>query len=176
MNANRKGRLASPLTTHARTLLACRRADVLRSSERERAGATRAAPFAAGTADKERVTLCHLVRIDRRRSGHKRTSAIQTVGTVPPSITYSVPVIEAARGETRKAMRSATSIGLAGRPSGMPPSPFMMIRFALVVGTRLGREALRQCNRRLGFDPAGRNADDANSLRSDLLRQCLTIG
>ncbi len=51
----------------------------------------------------------------------------QTVGTVPPSITYSVPVIEAARGETRKVTRSATSFGLAGLPSGMPPRPFMMI-------------------------------------------------
>ena len=57
----------------------------------------------------------------------KRTPTIQTVGTVPPSITYSVPVIEAARGDTRKAMRSATSFGFAGRPSGMPPRPFMMI-------------------------------------------------
>lgn len=34
---------------------------------------------------------------------------LQAVGTVPPSITYSVPVMEAARGETRNAMRSATS-------------------------------------------------------------------
>jgi hypothetical protein len=59
--------------------------------------------------------------------GQMRTSAIQTVGTVPPSMAYSVPVMEAARGETRKAMRSATSFGLAGRPSGMPPRPFMMI-------------------------------------------------
>ena len=33
---------------------------------------------------------------------------------MPPSITYSAPVIEAARGETRKATRSATSLGLAG--------------------------------------------------------------
>ena len=64
------------------------------------------------------------------RSGHSGQcppSAPQTVGTVPPSITYSVPVIEAARGETRKAIRSATSFGFAGRPSGMPPKPFMMI-------------------------------------------------
>src|SRR5262245_54808076 len=35
---------------------------------------------------------------------------------VPPSITYSVPVIDAARGETRNATRSATSLGRAGRP------------------------------------------------------------
>jgi hypothetical protein len=33
-----------------------------------------------------------------------------------PSMTYSVPVIDAARGDTKKAMRSATSFGLAGPP------------------------------------------------------------
>jgi diketogulonate reductase-like aldo/keto reductase len=54
-------------------------------------------------------------------------NACQAVGTVPPSMTYSVPVIEPARGDTRKAIRSATSSGFAGRPRGMPPSPFMMI-------------------------------------------------
>src|SRR5438874_2324448 len=40
-------------------------------------------------------------------------------------MTYSVPVMEAARGETRKATRSATSDGRAGRPIGMPPSDFI---------------------------------------------------
>jgi hypothetical protein len=49
----------------------------------------------------------------------------QAVGTVPPSMTYSVPVMEAARGDARNATRSATSPGLAGRPSGMPPSERM---------------------------------------------------
>jgi hypothetical protein len=49
------------------------------------------------------------------------------VGTVPPSMTYSVPVMEAARGEARNATRSATSCGFAGRPSGMPPSEFITI-------------------------------------------------
>jgi hypothetical protein len=34
--------------------------------------------------------------------------------------TYSVPLIDAARGEARNAKRSATSLGLAGRPIGMP--------------------------------------------------------
>jgi NAD(P)-dependent dehydrogenase (short-subunit alcohol dehydrogenase family) len=33
-----------------------------------------------------------------------------------PSMTYSMPVIDAARGDTKKAMRSATSFGLAGPP------------------------------------------------------------
>jgi hypothetical protein len=51
----------------------------------------------------------------------------QAVGTVPPSMTYSVPVMEAARGDARNATKSATSPGLAGRPSGMPPSESMTI-------------------------------------------------
>lgn len=50
----------------------------------------------------------------------------QAVGTVPPSITYSVPVMAPARGEATNAMRSATSRGLAGRPRGMPPSDRMI--------------------------------------------------
>ena len=48
-----------------------------------------------------------------------------TVGTVPPSMTYSVPVIDAARDDARKATRSATSSGFAGRPMGIPPSEFI---------------------------------------------------
>jgi hypothetical protein len=48
-------------------------------------------------------------------------ATLQIVGMVPPSMTYSLPVIEAARSEARKATSSATSAGQAGRPSGMPP-------------------------------------------------------
>jgi hypothetical protein len=51
----------------------------------------------------------------------------QAVGTVPPSMTYSVPVMDPARGEATKATRSATSRGFAGRPIGMPPSQSMTI-------------------------------------------------
>lgn len=47
------------------------------------------------------------------------------VGMVPPSITNSVPVMQAARGETRKPTSSATSAGFDGRPIGMPPSEAM---------------------------------------------------
>ena len=68
------------------------------------------------------------------RSGHfrghlpqQRPSSSYAVGTVPPSITYSVPEIALERGDARKAIRSATSFGLAGRPSGIPPRAFMMI-------------------------------------------------
>src|SRR5690606_3003331 len=41
------------------------------------------------------------------------------VGTVPPSITYSVPVMVPARSEARKAIRLATSSGLDARPIGI---------------------------------------------------------
>src|SRR5258708_14380564 len=54
-----------------------------------------------------------------------RGPGLYTVGMVPPSMTYSVPVIDAARGEARNATRSATSLGCAGRPRGMPPSEFI---------------------------------------------------
>lgn len=50
------------------------------------------------------------------------TAPGQTVGTVPPSITYSLPCMEAARSEARNATSSATSSGRPGRPIGMPPS------------------------------------------------------
>jgi hypothetical protein len=50
-------------------------------------------------------------------------------GMVPPSIGYSVPVIVAANGDARNTMRFATSIGVDGRPSGMPPSEFTMMFF-----------------------------------------------
>jgi hypothetical protein len=49
------------------------------------------------------------------------------VGTVPPSIRYSAPVIEADRGDAKKTIKSATSRGLAGRPTGIPPSQSMTI-------------------------------------------------
>lgn len=45
-----------------------------------------------------------------------------TVGIVPLSMTISVPVIAEARYDAAKATSSATSSGLLGPPSGMPPS------------------------------------------------------
>jgi hypothetical protein len=66
-----------------------------------------------------------VVRQENSRSDN--VSLCHAVGTVPPSMTYSVPVIAAALAEVRNTMRSATSRGLAGRPSGMPPSDLMMI-------------------------------------------------
>src|SRR5438445_11229184 len=43
----------------------------------------------------------------------------QIVGIFPPSMTYSLPVIEDARSEARNAINSATSSGRLGRPSGI---------------------------------------------------------
>src|ERR1700680_4303778 len=70
------------------------------------------------------------VRAPGLKCQHHHTPWFQTVGTVPPSMTYSVPVMEAARGETRNATRSATSFGLAGRPIGMPPRESITICLA----------------------------------------------
>ena len=66
-----------------------------------------------------------VVRQENSRSAN--VSLHHAVGTVPPSITYSVPVTAPALGDTTNAMSSATSRGFAGRPSGMPPSDRMMI-------------------------------------------------
>jgi len=49
----------------------------------------------------------------------------QTVGIVPPSITYSLPLIDSALSETRNATSSATSSGRPGRPIGIPPRDFI---------------------------------------------------
>lgn len=50
----------------------------------------------------------------------------QMVGIVPPSMTYSLPLMADARSEARNATSSATSSGRFGRPSGIPPSASMM--------------------------------------------------
>jgi diketogulonate reductase-like aldo/keto reductase len=68
-------------------------------------------------------TVCE----DRRSRVHSERVRFYATGMLPPSITYSVPVIVAARGDAKNAMRFATSTGFEGRPSGMPPSESMMI-------------------------------------------------
>src|SRR5260370_11671727 len=45
----------------------------------------------------------------------------QVVGMVPPSMTYSAPLMALARSGTRNATSSAASAGCAGRPIGMQP-------------------------------------------------------
>jgi hypothetical protein len=57
-----------------------------------------------------------------RGDGPEVLTSNQIVGMVPPSMTYSLPVIADARSEARKATSSATSSGRFGRPSGIPPS------------------------------------------------------
>src|SRR6185436_2742883 len=69
----------------------------------------------------------------------------QTVGMFPPSMTYSLPVIEAARAEARNAINSATSLGRFGRPSGIPPSECIRFFLAAVVSVP-ARAASRSIN------------------------------
>src|SRR5207249_2542774 len=62
-----------------------------------------------------------------RSQGNKHfRRLLYTVGIVPPSMTYSLPVMEEAWSDARNATSSATSSGRFGLPSGMPPSESMM--------------------------------------------------
>jgi len=83
-----------------------------------------------GAPDHRRAADAVPPALRRGRSRNCSRSRSQTVGTVPPSMTYSVPVMEPARGETRNATRSATSSGRAGRPMGIPPSDAINARRA----------------------------------------------
>lgn len=65
-----------------------------------------------------------------RAAAASTRSAAQTVGTVPPSITYSAPTMAEARSETRNPTRSATSSVVANRPSGTPPRESKMVCLA----------------------------------------------
>src|SRR4030095_10000099 len=77
------------------------------------------------------ITWIPLLPCWQRRPYHEPSQQalvrlFQTFGIVPPSMTYSVPWIEEAREDARKATNSATSQGHAGRPMGMPPSASRM--------------------------------------------------
>jgi hypothetical protein len=64
----------------------------------------------------------HFLSIVCNRRRHQILLLSSDRGKVPPSILSSVPVMEAARGEARKATTPATSLGRAERPIEMPPS------------------------------------------------------
>ena len=89
-------------------------------------------------------------------------------------MTYSAPVMEAARGEARNATRSATSFGRAGRPIGMPPSEFKPWR-TLIIGARFLRQLRDQTHGRFRLDPARGDPDHADALRAHFLGQALAV-
>jgi hypothetical protein len=102
--------------------------------------------------------------------------AAQIVGMVPPSITYSLPVIDAARSEARKATSSATSAGHPGRPIGMPPSD--VINACRAVSRSVPAFAASRSSSAVAAVVSmkpGANADDANPLRTDLVREALAV-
>jgi len=86
-------------------------------------------------------------------------------------MTYSVPVMEAARDEARKATRSAASFGRAGRPIGMPPRESIKARRPLsALDALLKWAALREkmpdsADRPRG-EPAAGNQSDVRSFTS----------
>ena len=89
---------------------------------------------------------------DRHRAWTSVLEESQTVGTVPPSITYSLPWIEAARLDARKATSSATSSGRPGLPIGIPPSESIRLSRAVSVSVpalsarRAMKIAIASCN------------------------------
>ena len=81
----------------------------------------------------------------------------QTVGTVPPSITYSLPLIENALSETRNAISSATSSGRPGRPIGIPPRDFINSWRAVCISVPdcLDKRSMRASAAEVSMKPGG---------------------
>src|SRR5436190_1510578 len=79
-------------------------------------------PCLGGVEDAQDHALAHV-------SGHMQiaTPPDQIVGIVPPSMTYSLPVIDEARSDARNATKAATSSGRFGLPKGMPPRVSMIL-------------------------------------------------
>src|SRR5262249_32767970 len=100
----------------------------------------------------------------------------QIVGMVPPSMTYSLPVIEDARSETRNATNSATSSGRFGRPSGIPPSDFIKLCRAPAVSVPpLYRQPLDQSLGGFCLSESGRNTNHADAMRGDFLGEPFAV-
>ena len=120
---------------------------------------------AGGSAEPIAMDATHEADVSTGRLGNRRCqSRPQAVGTVPPSMTYSVPVMEAARGEARNAMRSATSLGFAGRPSGYAAEQFIDdLLCAFVIRPGLYRRPSTN-RRRPRSRPSRGDADDATPL------------
>src|SRR5579871_5240432 len=97
------------------------------------------------------------------------------VGTVPPSITYSVPEIAAARGET-KGDQVGDFFWLRRTTKRYAAQSLHDDFFsALIVCARLLRQSLRKGHGRLRFHPARRNPYHPYAPWRHLLRQALAI-
>jgi hypothetical protein len=100
----------------------------------------------------------------------RHASLSQMMGTVPPSMTYSAPLIAFARSDTRNATSSAASVGWAGRPIGMPLRGSMTRCRAASRLIPAPREVRRRGRRRPRSGRTGGDAVDAYTLRADLVR------
>src|SRR5262249_7126670 len=91
-------------------------------------------------------------------------------------MTYSVPVIAAARGEARKAMSSATSVGFAGRPNGDAAERIhQALARRLLASSGFEDQSFDEIHRCFRLNPARRHPDDTNALRADFLGQSLAV-
>lgn len=78
---------------------------------------------AGGTRPEADVSAHSLIFVPRnvRRDSTPASAGVYATGTVPPSTTYSSPVMDAARGDTRNSTSSEASFGFVGGPFGIPP-------------------------------------------------------
>src|SRR3989442_14697990 len=82
----------------------------------------RHAPFFVVVLAKERITFRPCAALRHWVGSPVAFHAIQTVGIVPPSMTYSVPVMEEARSDAKNAVADAlVDVAPAGRHSFSDP-------------------------------------------------------
>src|SRR4051794_27962912 len=98
------------------------------------------------------------------------------VGSVPPSMMWSAPVIAELRSETRKATSSATSSGLVGRPSGIPPREHDLLQRGGSVDLVSVDDARDEPFGSAAFDEARGDGIDADAVWRELVGQALAVG
>jgi hypothetical protein len=106
---------------------------------------------------------------------HAPFDSLHTVVTVPPSILYSVPVIEAARGEARKATSSATSLGRAGVLLGCRQASPSEVCVRSRSQCRSWTPIHSPGHGAFCLNPTGRNPHHANAFRAHLLGQGFAV-
>jgi hypothetical protein len=101
----------------------------------------------------------------------RRRASVRAVGTVPPSITYSVPVIAAARSDTYQESYEIRDFLRSCRPTERDSNERLHedLFSALIVRARRLCESLRRRDGSVSLHPARRDPHHANSLGSDFL-------
>ena len=100
--------------------------------------------------------------VANRINAGEATIAI-AAGTVPPSMTNSVTVIEAARGEARNATSSATSRSARSSDRDAPERVHQSLASALVVSARLVGQLVDQADSGFRLHPTRRHSNHTDA-------------